>query len=80
MAVPFEDALMLGMRTAAFVVEQRHGPRFAQVAYDYEAEFRRKVEDRRAGRREMIAADILLPMPLMTAADIGLGAEHHAQP
>ena len=72
MNVPFEDALCLGIRTAAVVVERAHGPRFAQCVYDYEAGLMAKIRARQRGCREMVADDIFLPMPMMRREDLGI--------
>lgn len=73
--VDWEDrfvALRVGMTTAAEIVRQHHGPRYAQCVLDYEAQWWAKIQARQQGCREMVAGDIFLPRPMMTAADLGL--------
>lgn len=64
-------ALRVGMSTAAEVVRQHHGQRYARCILDYEQQWWAKIEAKRAGCREMVAGDIFLPRPMMTAGDIG---------
>jgi hypothetical protein len=70
----FEQGLWLGVRTAALVCKDRY-PRAAEMISAWrEAEERRVRDMREPARngRQMVPHDFLLPMPMMTAADLGL--------
>lgn len=68
----FFDAILLGMRTAGFIVERDFGSRYSAPIFQYEREYAKRVEDKKVGRRQMVRGDIMLAMPVMVPGDIGL--------
>lgn len=74
----FEAGVLLGLRTAAVVTRPISGP--ATQAIDTERmDLEELIAQRRGGHRMMVEGDILLPMPLMTAADIGWPSLHNRE-
>lgn len=63
--------IRVGMTTAAEIVRQHWGNRYAKCVLDYEREWAATIDMRARGCRPMVEGDILLPRPVMTAADIG---------
>jgi hypothetical protein len=63
-------AIRIGMDTAAEIVRQAWGPRFAKCVVDYERDFAAKTARREKGCRAMVEGDIFLRRPLMMWDDL----------